>query len=152
MRLHGTWGKGVDLSGYSKSISSCYYGRGRSYGNGGAHEQSVGFEIHLLASDDPAVNELRTLKEPLQGNRWNVWPSSSRNKEMFGVMLFTLALESDLAFFSPLMFILFREKHKSKNEMEKEIFKIAKWLHAWKYEHKPILRPPLVTLTFRIAY
>ena len=49
---------------------------------------------------------------------------------MFGVMLFTLALESDLAFFFFLMFILFREKHKSKNEMEKEIFKTAKWLHA----------------------
>ena len=71
---------------------------------------------------------------------------------MFGVMLFTLALESDLAFFFFLMFILFREKHKSKNEMEKEIFKIAKWLHAWKYEHKPILQPPLATLTFQIAY
>lgn len=137
MRLHGTWGTGVDLSAHSKSISSCYYGSGRSDGRGGSHEQSAGFEIHLLASDDPAVNELRTLKEPPQGNRWNVWPSSSRNEEMFGVMLFTLALE----FF--FMFILFREKHKSKNEMEKEIFKIAKWLHAWKYEHKPILRPPL---------
>ena len=63
-----------------------------------------GFEIHLRAhlraSDDPAVNELRTLKEPPQGNRWNVWPSSSRKEEMFGVMLFTLSLESDLAFFS----------------------------------------------------